>query len=68
MDPLTKKPYGYLKLDDKRYEIRVEFELPSSALEKEGLTLPDRRWRHPAGEHRMDFTLKDRDDSSLEYR
>lgn len=59
IDPLTRRPYRYRKLDADRYEVCATFELTFEEFERRGVKLPNARWRHQAGEHCVPFKLSE---------
>ncbi|MFQ3587259.1 MAG: hypothetical protein SNJ74_04625 [Fimbriimonadaceae bacterium] len=64
IDPLTRQPYRYRKIDEDRFELCATFEMSSEQFERRGRRLPDDRWRHGAGERCIVF---DRTDFPTDY-
>lgn len=59
IDPLTRQPYRYRRLDDDRFEVCATFEMTSAEFERRGQKLPDDRWRHNGGEHCVAFDRRE---------
>ena len=58
LDPLTRRPYRYQRLTDRKFEVCAVFELSSTEFERRGKKLPDKRWTYAAGEKCIEFDRK----------
>ena len=58
LDPISRLPYRYQRLTDRRFEVCAVFELSSTEFERRGKKLPDKRWTYAAGEKCIEFDRK----------
>jgi hypothetical protein len=60
VDPVTGQTYGYAKVDDRTYELRATFDLPSPGESEQQPWNRDDFYEHPAGEHAFRITVPDK--------
>ena len=59
-DPVTKQPYGYTRLDDRTYELRATFDLPSPTESEQPQWNRDEFFKHSDGEQRFTITVPEK--------
>ena len=59
-DPVTKQPYGYKPIDDRTYELRATFDLPSPTESEQPQWNRDDFFKHAAGEQTFTITVSEK--------